>query len=357
MSDMETKKWLESLTPYMRGVAERDFLFAKKWTASPVGRYIGVWDFVETEYHLPLVRDILANSKDVLGVARFFVLPSNIPERVYTLTFAASAIHLDAVAGATSLWESLTSNPSCPPAPFVIEDAWRRSAMLQIPDSTCPETFQTWSNLKAASLSAVSCDSRLAGGECNVFRHRMCDRESETYAEWNYPYHTAQLLIDAYAKLLSCAGLTLGGLGRTVIEVYADEPEAIRALQGELPVPLTGTAARPPLPGFASAVGAFDVEGVTRIRLDDAVIRDERLRPGLLYARVVWQYRRDRLVLNFAGLRPFGRPFDDDMFAILRALDWVGGRLAICNVAAWYLERLRRYPFLRVKFGPGGAPA
>ena len=44
------------------------------------------------------------------------------------------------------------------------------------------------------------------------------------------------------------------------VEVYPDESAAIRALQEETPVPLTGSVARPPLPELASAAGSLTSE-------------------------------------------------------------------------------------------------
>jgi hypothetical protein len=140
------------------------------------------------------------------------------------------------------------------------------------------------------------------------------------------------------------------------IQVYPDEAAAIHALQTQSPVPLTGAAVPPPLPEFAAAIEAVNVEGVTRIRLANDSIRDEQLRPGLLCARLVSECGADRLVLNFAGLRPFGHPFQDDIWAVVRELARVKGRLALCCVEPWYLERLRLYPFLRVKVAPSCIP-
>ena len=141
------------------------------------------------------------------------------------------------------------------------------------------------------------------------------------------------------------------------VEVCPDEPAAISALQHESPASLACSTARRPLPGFAGPLGVVDIGRVTRIRPDNVSIRAEGLRPGLLYRQLVTEYARDRLVLNFADLRPFGHPFHDDLFAILRALGQAKGRLALCCVEAWYLERHRMYTFIRVKFAPDGIPA
>jgi len=132
------------------------------------------------------------------------------------------------------------------------------------------------------------------------------------------------------------------------IELYANEAAAIAALQ----LPVDAPPARLPLPEWAKAPEVVDVGCVTRVRPDDVELRlveDVALRPGLRYRDLVRHYGRDRLVLDLTDIRPFGHPFHDDVFAILRELGKVGGRLAICGAGEWYVERMGMYRrFIRV---------
>jgi hypothetical protein len=130
------------------------------------------------------------------------------------------------------------------------------------------------------------------------------------------------------------------------IELYSDEATAVAGLTtraGACP------AGSPPLPAWATAPEVEDSQGVTLLRPDDAVIRDEGVRRGLMYRDLVRFHGRSRLVLNLEGISPFGHPFHDDIFAVLHELGLVGGRLAICGAGAWYTERLQLYePLIRV---------
>ena len=100
------------------------------------------------------------------------------------------------------------------------------------------------------------------------------------------------------------------------------------------------------------------MEGVTRIRPDDAVIRDGRSRPGLRYLDLVRHHGRDRLVLDISDLRPFGHPFHDDILMILRELGAVGGRLAICGAKESYIQILRiNRRFIHFVTGSAGVSA
>ena len=81
---------------------------------------------------------------------------------------------------------------------------------------------------------------------------------------------------------------------------------------------------RPPLPAWATPPEAVDREGVMRLRSSDTAIRDDRVRLDSRYRNLVRHQGRDRLVPTLADFRPFGHPFHDDIFAILRALREVG---------------------------------
>jgi hypothetical protein len=131
------------------------------------------------------------------------------------------------------------------------------------------------------------------------------------------------------------------------VELYADEATAIAALR-----PGTGERhdARSPLPDWAISPEVADKEGVTRIRPDDTVIRDERVRPGLRNRDLVRHNGRGRLVLKMADLHPFGHPFHDDIVAILREPGLAGGRLAICGAAKWYTKRPGMFPIRVVSY-------
>lgn len=130
------------------------------------------------------------------------------------------------------------------------------------------------------------------------------------------------------------------------IELYPDEATAVAALTTRAGDCLAGS---PPLPAWATAPGVEDRQGVTLLRPDDAIIRDEGVRRGLMYRDLVRSHGRSRLVLNLGGIRPFGHPFHDDIFAVLHELGRVGGRLAICGAGAWFTERLQLYgPLIRV---------
>jgi hypothetical protein len=132
------------------------------------------------------------------------------------------------------------------------------------------------------------------------------------------------------------------------VEVYADEAAAVAALRpplGQRRAPV------PALPEWATPPEVVEIDGVTRLRPNDAAVRDECVRLGQRYRDLVRHYGRDRLVLNMADLRPFGHPFHDDLFLVLGALGQVGGRLAICGNVDWYVERLSVYRFIRVVSG------
>lgn len=125
------------------------------------------------------------------------------------------------------------------------------------------------------------------------------------------------------------------------VEFYAHEAEAIAALR---PQPGERRASGSPLPAWATASEVMEVGGVTRLRPDNAAIRDMEARPGLRYRDLVRHHGRDRLVLDFTALLPFGHPFHDDIFLILHELGRIGGRLAIYGAADWYINRLSLYP-------------
>lgn len=184
-------------------------------------RYINDSDFLETEYRLPSIREVLGHNRDALGVARFIELPSFESERLYTLIFTATEIRIDAVVGATSLWASFPSVAQTvhedgtysepfevQKEPFDPDDALRRSTVIALPTST--EIFRSWSSFMAAANVAVSCDTSCLDGIS--YRHRFCnDQESEHSVEWSNPEeleHAPQLrLIAAYIELLRSAGV------------------------------------------------------------------------------------------------------------------------------------------------------
>jgi hypothetical protein len=125
-------------------------------------------------------------------------------------------------------------------------------------------------------------------------------------------------------------------------ELYPDEASAIAAL---LPAAAGWAGPAPDPSGSAAAPEVLVVDGVTVIRPNDAAIRDENLltRPGLRYRDLVRHHGHCIVVLDLAGLRPFGHPFHDDIFAMLRELGSVGGRLAVCGAETWYTDRLLMY--------------
>lgn len=155
-------------------------------------------------------------------------------------------------------------------------------------------------------------------------------------------------------ELLWTDAMTRSSFTFAAVEFYADEAKAIIALGLR---PVERRAAVPALPNWATAPEVMDVGEVTWLRPDDTAIRDMVARPGLRYRDLVRHYGRDRLVLDFAALHPFGHPFHDDIFAILRELGRVDGRLAICNAGAWYVACLRLYRSIRVIVDPSGVPA
>lgn len=68
------------------------------------------------------------------------------------------------------------------------------------------------------------------------------------------------------------------------------------------------------------------------MRPENTAVQDDKARPGLGYRHLVQRYGRDRLALYLADIRCFGHPFHDDIFAVLRALGRLDGRLALCCV-------------------------
>lgn len=125
------------------------------------------------------------------------------------------------------------------------------------------------------------------------------------------------------------------------LELFLDTVEAVEALQ---PAPNGGAGSQPPF-SLVLPAGVVVRGCVTLIRPDDAAIRDEdpSTRPGLRYRDLVRHHGHRRLVMDFGGLRVFGHPFHDDLFAILRELGCVGGRFAVCGAAGWYTDRLAMY--------------
>jgi hypothetical protein len=178
-------------------------------------------NYLEQRYLLPAIRDLVDHST-VLGAARFIELASFEPERLFTLVYTASEIRIEAVVGTTSLWESFpffgqtlkqdgtySELRELKSEPFVPEKAWRRSAVLRLPDEGCPHALRSSEALRTAGAAAPSCDSECLDGI--GYRHRFCDRDSELYAEWSNPggpEHAIQLdMIDAYVALLRLVNL------------------------------------------------------------------------------------------------------------------------------------------------------
>jgi hypothetical protein len=141
------------------------------------------------------------------------------------------------------------------------------------------------------------------------------------------------------------------------MELYADLASAVAALR---PAVESGTDVDLLTPRPADGPEVTSVGAVTLLRPADAAIRDEGLltRPGLRYRDLVRRHGHRLLVIDFTGLQPFGHPFHDDIFAMLRELGRVGGRLAICGAGAWYTDRLPMFSrFLQVVVGerPGAS--
>lgn len=194
----------------------------KRRLSTLITAYMHDPDFLEAEYRLPPLKDLLPTREDALGVARFIELPSFEPERLFTLIYTPSAVHIEAVVGAESLWASLpwlcqtqrsdgtlSELQEVGNSAFVPKDAWRGSAVLSLSAFRCPKPLRSWQSLKATAVAAVSCKTYCFDGI--VYRHRVCDRDCELFAEWSNPtkrWNSEQFrLIHAYVKLLRHAAL------------------------------------------------------------------------------------------------------------------------------------------------------
>jgi hypothetical protein len=173
-----------------------------------VWKYMFDPEFLERRYEVPELTELLAEA-GVVGVARFIELPYPAPERLYTLVYCPQSIKVNAVEGASSLWDSLHQEVHTGARgihegqPFDPGHAWRRSVVLELPSELCPPLLRNWAAVREASVKAGYV---LRGsGDGIAYRHRLADHECRSEVEWHNPgeYDASQLaLIDAYVRLL-----------------------------------------------------------------------------------------------------------------------------------------------------------
>jgi len=128
------------------------------------------------------------------------------------------------------------------------------------------------------------------------------------------------------------------------VDIFTHESPAVASFE-QLAWGAGGSVVRSkPLPQGLADVGIFDIGQVSVIRPNNALIRDTRKRVGLQYMEIVREYDCRWLVVNLTELQPFGHPFHDDLFALIRTANSLGGRIALCGVKPWYLDLLSIYP-------------
>lgn len=150
-------------------------------------------DWLEKQYGLVPLRDML-DDHQVMGLTRLVVLDSFDPERIITCEFRHGEVTINLVEGETSLWWSFPrpvkfidvdgSPKSYSWTPFDVEYAIRKE--VTVPVRLAPAPFHAWEAVRTAAANAPSCcqEGVLDGVG---YRHRLCSRDCEIYAEWANP--------------------------------------------------------------------------------------------------------------------------------------------------------------------------
>jgi hypothetical protein len=170
---------------------------------------------IEDSYRLPSL-DCLPVGGQLLGAARFIVLPSFVPERVFTVAFREADIVIDAVCGKSSLWGSLprvsrtTSDglwEEDPGVPFHPDQALRATANISCHD--VPDVFLSWQGFADRVAQLPSCMTPTLDGI--GYRHKLNYDQRLIDVTWDNPdrtEHSAQMaIIVAYEQILKAAGL------------------------------------------------------------------------------------------------------------------------------------------------------
>jgi hypothetical protein len=179
--------------------------------------YINDPDFVDQQYELPSVAELLARN-GVVGVARYIEFPSFESERLFTLVYHPYTIEVSAVVGETSLWGTMPAIcQDVSTGEYEVEDgepfdparAWRRSAIVTEPARQCPILLRSWESITTAAVQAGNCLTDVCDGI--VYRHRAASHGFQAIADWynpKLPDHAMQVtLIEQYVTLLQ--GLSL----------------------------------------------------------------------------------------------------------------------------------------------------
>lgn len=156
---------------------------------------------------------------------------------------------------------------------------------------------------------------------------------------WNNVVSQARPWPEERNGLVGCRNIGALDAMKLRCNSYADSPTS-NSFPMRQP-PSDRHAPKSPLPEWATPPEVEEVDGVTRLRPNDRLIKDVARRIGLQYRDFVRHHGRDRLVLDITNLLPFGHPFHDDIWMILRELGFIGGRLAICGAKGWYIDLLR----------------
>ncbi len=170
---------------------------------------------IEDSYRLPSL-ECLPVSGQLLGAARFFVLPSFTPERIFTVAFREADIIIDAVCGKSALWYSFprvsrtTSDglwEETPGVPFHPDQALRATTKISYHD--VPDVFLSWQGFADRVAQLPSCMTRTIDGI--GYRHKLFYNQRLIDVMWANPdrtEHSAQIaIIAAYEQILQAAGL------------------------------------------------------------------------------------------------------------------------------------------------------
>lgn len=178
-----------------------------------VHRYIH-GSMIEDSYGLPPLRSLAAAS---FGAARFFVLPSFLPERIFTVVFNENGLTLSAVCGKTWLWESIPQIvcrtaedgrwQETETVPFDAGEAFRAEEALDY--DGVPEEFRSWETFYALVSGAGSCSTSTLDGV--GYRHQTAGSQGLLEVSWGNPdqrtHHRQHQIIEAYEQLIVQAGL------------------------------------------------------------------------------------------------------------------------------------------------------
>jgi len=174
------------------------------WRPSPDhNRYGDDPAFLEERFGVEPVAELLRG--DVLGVARFVILPSFEGEAIFTFVYRTRFVTINSAIAERSLWGSLHTGKWSEPI--------RNSYSVPVED--LPNPLQEWSSLKETARAAPSVRVAIIDGRSYItldgvmYRHTVCDFEETIDAQWSNPApeatnHVLQMtLVTAYDSVIS----------------------------------------------------------------------------------------------------------------------------------------------------------